>query len=47
MLEGYRAEINGSPAKFAELAKVHSDCSSHDKGGDLGFFGRVSTALLG
>jgi len=39
-LLGYAAQINGDSAKFAELAKVHSDCSSHEKGGDLGFFGR-------
>jgi NIMA-interacting peptidyl-prolyl cis-trans isomerase 1 len=32
--------INGDPAKFAALAKVHSDCSSARAGGDLGPFGR-------
>ncbi|KAK7058771.1 peptidyl-prolyl cis-trans isomerase Pin1 [Paramarasmius palmivorus] len=40
ILKGYEAEINGDTTKFAELAKLHSDCSSHDKGGDLGWFGR-------
>ena len=40
MLEEYRKQINGSAAKFAELAQEHSDCSSHAKGGDLGSFGR-------
>ncbi|KZT08811.1 rotamase-domain-containing protein [Laetiporus sulphureus 93-53] len=39
ILKGYAAEIDGSPEKFAELASVHSDCSSHAKGGDLGWFG--------
>ncbi|UZJ52517.1 hypothetical protein CBS101457_001837 [Exobasidium rhododendri] len=29
-----------SPEEFASLAKVHSDCSSAAKGGDLGFFGK-------
>jgi len=40
ILRGYEAEINGSSEKFAELAKLHSDCSSHENDGDLGWFGR-------
>ena len=39
ILKDYEAEIGGDPAKFAELAKEHSDCSSHSHGGDLGMFG--------
>jgi NIMA-interacting peptidyl-prolyl cis-trans isomerase 1 len=42
ILKGYETEIKGSSAfadKFAELATDHSDCSSHAKGGDLGWFG--------
>lgn len=38
MLEEYASEINGSASKFAELAQVHSDDSSHEHGGDLGWF---------
>ncbi|PCH35312.1 rotamase-domain-containing protein [Wolfiporia cocos MD-104 SS10] len=38
ILEGYAAEINSSTEKFAELARAHSDCSSHANNGDLGFF---------
>ncbi|KAG6857318.1 hypothetical protein H0H87_006511 [Tephrocybe sp. NHM501043] len=40
ILKGYEKEIAGSSDKFAELAKKHSDCSSHTNGGDLGWFGR-------
>ncbi|KAH8835095.1 hypothetical protein DL96DRAFT_1519771 [Flagelloscypha sp. PMI_526] len=39
ILKGYQEEINGDAAKFAELAKINSDCSSAQKGGDLGRFG--------
>jgi peptidyl-prolyl cis-trans isomerase NIMA-interacting 1 len=46
ILKGHQKEINGSPEKFAELAKVHSDCSSARNGGDLGSFGRVRANLL-
>jgi len=40
ILKGYQREINGSTEKFAELASVHSDCSSAKNGGDLGSFSR-------
>ncbi|KAH9949347.1 rotamase-domain-containing protein [Amylocystis lapponica] len=39
MLQEYAREINGAPDKFGQLAKVHSDCSSHSNMGDLGAFG--------
>lgn len=45
LLRGYQREINGSPEKFAELAKIHSDCSSARNGGDLGSFGKVRATL--
>lgn len=43
MLRKHQAEINDASNKadkFGELAKVHSDCSSHEKNGDLGMFAR-------
>ncbi|KAF8808034.1 rotamase-domain-containing protein [Phlegmacium glaucopus] len=40
ILRRHQAEINGSSQKFAELAQIHSDCSSHEHGGDLGWFKR-------
>ncbi|KAF9011093.1 hypothetical protein BDQ17DRAFT_1272519 [Cyathus striatus] len=40
ILRIYQQEINGSPDKFGELASKHSDCSSHQNNGDLGWFGR-------
>lgn len=39
ILQGYQAQINGDPEKFAQLATEFSDCSSARKGGDLGPFG--------
>lgn len=38
ILEGYQREIGTSTDKFKVLAGQHSDCSSHQKQGDLGFF---------
>ena len=40
ILQNYQAAINGSSEEFAKLASQHSDCSSHNNGGDLGWFGR-------
>ncbi|VDB86440.1 unnamed protein product [Peniophora sp. CBMAI 1063] len=39
ILMDFEAQISGDPAKFAELAREHSDDSSHRNGGDLGVFG--------
>ncbi|KAJ7155931.1 rotamase-domain-containing protein [Mycena crocata] len=39
ILRGYQAEIGTSGDTFSQLAFKHSDCSSHDQGGDLGWFG--------
>jgi len=38
ILQDYQSKINESPEKFAALAKEFSDCSSAQKGGDLGPF---------
>lgn len=40
ILKGYREKIVSKEADFAELAKQFSDCSSAQRGGDLGEFGR-------
>ncbi|KAJ4747273.1 Peptidyl-prolyl cis-trans isomerase [Rhynchospora pubera] len=39
-LQSLREDIVSGRAKFADLASVHSDCSSAKRGGDLGKFGR-------
>ncbi|KAJ7109842.1 hypothetical protein C8R44DRAFT_800708 [Mycena epipterygia] len=39
ILRGYQTQIGTSADKFSELASKNSDCSSHDQGGDLGWFG--------
>jgi len=43
ILKGYEAQIGDAPdpsKKFAELASINSDCSSHAQFGDLGWFGK-------
>jgi len=40
ILKTHRQAIVEKKAKFDELAKTHSDCSSASKGGDLGPFER-------
>lgn len=42
ILRAHAQTLGGKPTgdEFAALAKVHSDCSSASKGGDLGHFGR-------
>lgn len=40
ILKKHREAIASGQAKFADLAKVHSDCGSAANGGDLGQFGR-------
>ncbi|KAI0279453.1 rotamase-domain-containing protein [Russula aff. rugulosa BPL654] len=39
ILKDYKAEIGTSAETFGQLARKHSDCSSHDHDGDLGWFG--------
>ncbi|KAK7505000.1 hypothetical protein BaRGS_00003570 [Batillaria attramentaria] len=40
LLENYAEKIRRGESTFAELAKKFSDCSSAQRGGDLGPFGR-------
>jgi len=43
IIKGYGEQIRDAPdpaKKFAELASIHSDCSSHSQFGDLGWFGK-------
>ncbi|CAG0883063.1 unnamed protein product [Cyprideis torosa] len=40
LVKGYRDQIVGGKASFAELAAKNSDCSSAKRGGDLGLFKR-------
>ncbi|KAI0299916.1 rotamase-domain-containing protein [Russula brevipes] len=40
ILREYMAEIGTSTETFGQLARKHSDCSSHDQDGDLGQFRR-------
>ncbi|KAG7827524.1 hypothetical protein KL920_004287 [Ogataea angusta] len=39
LVKGYKAQIESGEASFEEIASEHSDCSSHSKNGDLGYFG--------
>ncbi|KZT44288.1 rotamase-domain-containing protein [Sistotremastrum suecicum HHB10207 ss-3] len=39
-LRDFQSQLDGTPGTFAQLANIHSDCSSHDRGGDLGWFSR-------
>lgn len=39
-LASIRADIVAKKARFEDVARVESDCSSAAKGGDLGVFGR-------
>lgn len=38
LLDGYRKQIDGDPAKFAELAEKYSDCSSAKRGKEIFLF---------
>lgn len=37
--QGYEQQIKSGAVLFGALAQTESDCSSHSKAGDLGFFG--------
>ena len=40
MIEDFREQIVSGERTFEEIAEKESHCSSHKRGGDLGFFGR-------
>jgi hypothetical protein len=44
LAEELLAKVQANPDTLAELAKKHSDCSSKDKGGDLGSFKKGAMA---
>lgn len=39
ILTGYKKKIESGQATFADMARQYSDCSSAQRGGDLGPFG--------
>ncbi|CDK29651.1 unnamed protein product [Kuraishia capsulata CBS 1993] len=39
-LKEWERKIKSGEVKLSDVATTESDCSSHSKGGDLGFFGR-------
>lgn len=40
ILKGHQKRILNGEVKLGDVARTESDCSSHDKGGDLGYFAR-------
>ncbi|VEU23918.1 DEKNAAC105140 [Brettanomyces naardenensis] len=40
IMKDYRSQILTGEKSFSDIAREFSDCNSHAKGGDLGFFGR-------
>lgn len=40
ILKEYKKQIQSGERTFVDIARENSDCNSHAKGGDLGFFGR-------